>query len=92
MLQYLKNDPRWTVKSKALQHLHQLAKPGAHLWPSGAANDFVDVALETKTTKVLDLVLRKSCSSSNLVNYGQILKQYSSKLTLILLFTTIELH
>ncbi|XP_018575936.1 integrator complex subunit 7 [Anoplophora glabripennis] len=53
LLSYLKNDPRWEVKLKALEHLYELAKPGAHLWPSGAIDDIVDFVLNTKQTKIL---------------------------------------
>ncbi|KAF7282000.1 hypothetical protein GWI33_003665 [Rhynchophorus ferrugineus] len=53
LLKYLKNDPRWEVKSKALQHLYELAKPGAHLWPPGAADDLIDYVFNTKWNKIL---------------------------------------
>ncbi|XP_030755843.1 integrator complex subunit 7 [Sitophilus oryzae] len=53
LLKYLKNDPRWEVKSKALQHLYELAKPGAHLWPQGAADDLIDYVFNTKWNKIL---------------------------------------
>lgn len=64
LLQYLHTDPRWEVKSKALQHLYQLAKPGSHLWPSGSVDSIVDMALKTKSAKVLNLSLSKPSISS----------------------------
>lgn len=60
LLNYLKNDPRWEVKLKALEHLYELAKPGAHLWPTGAIDDIVDFVLNTKQTKILTPALGKS--------------------------------
>lgn len=59
LLGYLKNDPRWEVKLKALEHLYELAKPGAHLWPPGAIDDIVDFVLSTKQTKILTPALGK---------------------------------
>lgn len=53
LLKYLKNDPRWEVKSKALQHLYELAKPGAHIWPQGAVDDFIDYVSATNRNKIL---------------------------------------
>lgn len=58
-MNYLHNDPRWSVKSKTLQQLHELAKPGAHLWPPGAIDSIVDMALNTKQPRVLSLALSK---------------------------------
>ncbi|KAK5650389.1 hypothetical protein RI129_001418 [Pyrocoelia pectoralis] len=57
LLKYLQSDPRWEVKSKSLQYLHQLAKPGAHLWPPGAIDNIVDMAMQTQAPKVLSLTL-----------------------------------
>lgn len=42
---------------KSLHFLYQLAKPGSHLWPSGAIESIVDMALETEATQVLSLTL-----------------------------------
>lgn len=53
LLKYLKNDPRWEVKSKALQHLYELAKPGAHIWPPGAVDDLIDYVLSISRNKIL---------------------------------------
>ncbi|CAH0553711.1 unnamed protein product [Brassicogethes aeneus] len=53
LLHYLKNDPRWEVKLKAMQDLYELAKPGAHLWPSGSIEDIIDFVLNTKQTQIL---------------------------------------
>ncbi|XP_066147671.1 integrator complex subunit 7 isoform X2 [Euwallacea fornicatus] len=53
LLKYLKTDPRWEVKSKTLQHLYELAKPGSHLWPPGAVDDLIDYVLSTKRNKIL---------------------------------------
>lgn len=58
LLKYLSTDPRWIIKSQCLQHLYQLAIPGAHLWPDGAVDSIVNMALETKSSKVLNLSLR----------------------------------
>ncbi|XP_017781296.1 PREDICTED: integrator complex subunit 7 [Nicrophorus vespilloides] len=57
LLQYLKTDPRWEVKSHCLKYLHQMAKPGAHLWPNGAVDCILDMALETTSPKMLRLAL-----------------------------------
>ncbi|KAB0802821.1 hypothetical protein PPYR_05007 [Photinus pyralis] len=57
LLKYLQSDPRWQVKSKSLQYLYQLAKPGAHLWPIGAIDNIVDMAMQTRAPKVLSLTL-----------------------------------
>ncbi|KAI4458261.1 c1orf73 protein [Holotrichia oblita] len=57
LLQYLNNDPRWQIKFRALQHLYHLAQPGAHLWPTGAVDSIVDIALNTRSLKVLKLAL-----------------------------------
>lgn len=53
LLQYLRTDARWAVKVQALQGLHLLAGQGAHLWPPGAVEAIVDVALNTPYQKVL---------------------------------------
>jgi len=53
LLQYLRTDARWAVKVRALQGLHLLAGQGAHLWPPGAVEAIVDVALNTSYQKVL---------------------------------------
>nr|XP_023026136.1 integrator complex subunit 7 [Leptinotarsa decemlineata] len=58
LLKYLKNDPRWEVKSKALQHLYELAKPGAHLWPPGSVEDIIDYVLSSNQKKILLPALR----------------------------------
>lgn len=58
LLQYLNNDPRRQIKFKVLQHLYDLAKPGAHLWPEGAVNTIIDIALDTTSLNVLKLALR----------------------------------
>lgn len=57
LLKYLRNDPRWEVKSKCLQYLYKLAKPGAHLWPVGAVDDIIDFALDSVQPRVLTLSL-----------------------------------
>jgi integrator complex subunit 7 len=57
LLKYLRNDPRWEVKSKCLQFLYQLAKPGAHLWPPGATDNIIDFTLHAHQPKVLTLAL-----------------------------------
>lgn len=59
LLHYLRTDPRWEIKSKTLEHLYQLAKPGAHLWPDGAIDSIVDFALQAESPKVLILALSK---------------------------------
>jgi hypothetical protein len=57
------------VKVQALQGLHLLAGQGAHLWPPGAVEAIVDVALNTPYQKVLSWsldvlqVLAKSTST-----------------------------
>lgn len=38
-------------------HLHQLAKPGGHLWPPGAIDSIIDTAMESKQPKILSLAL-----------------------------------
>lgn len=48
------------MKSKALEQLHQLAKPGGHLWPPGAVDSIVDIASDTKQPRVLSLALGES--------------------------------
>ncbi|KAH1012969.1 integrator complex subunit 7 isoform X1 [Dendroctonus ponderosae] len=53
LLKYLKTDPRWEVKSKALQHLYELAIPGAHIWPQGAVDDLIDYVLSSNRNKIL---------------------------------------
>ncbi|ERL84782.1 hypothetical protein D910_02207 [Dendroctonus ponderosae] len=53
LLKYLKTDPRWEVKSKALQHLYELAIPGAHIWPQGAVDDLIDYVLSRNYTIVI---------------------------------------
>ncbi|XP_069697826.1 integrator complex subunit 7 [Periplaneta americana] len=53
LLHYLRTDPRWAVKAQVLQGLHLLAGQGAHLWPPGAVEAIVDVALNTPYQKVL---------------------------------------
>ncbi|KAK9871145.1 hypothetical protein WA026_011427 [Henosepilachna vigintioctopunctata] len=58
LIRYLKTDPRWDIKSKCLLHLFELAKPGAHLWPPGALDEIIDIALNTHKTKILTLALR----------------------------------
>ncbi|GFG33765.1 hypothetical protein Cfor_05491 [Coptotermes formosanus] len=69
LLQYLRTDARWAVKVQALQGLHLLAGQGAHLWPPGAVEAIVDVALNTPYQKVLSWsldvlqVLAKSTST-----------------------------
>ncbi|KAJ8960602.1 hypothetical protein NQ318_013893 [Aromia moschata] len=63
LLNYLKNDPRWEIKSKALVDLYDLAKPGAHLWPPGAIDDIIDFVLKTKQTRILTPALR-TCDTS----------------------------
>lgn len=57
LLNYLHKDLRWSVKSKVLVHLHQLAKPGGHLWPPGAVDTIIDTAMETQQPKILSLAL-----------------------------------
>lgn len=47
------------MKSNALQQLHKLSKPGGHLWPPGAVDSIIDMALETKQPRVLSLSLGK---------------------------------
>lgn len=58
LLNYLKCDPRWEIKLKALQHLYELAKPGAHLWPPGAIDEIINFALNTEQKKILSPSLR----------------------------------
>lgn len=53
LLNYLRNDPRWEIKLKALKDLHLLAKPGAHLWPPNAIDDIIDFVLDTKQSNIL---------------------------------------
>ncbi|KAJ3665781.1 hypothetical protein Zmor_001256 [Zophobas morio] len=57
LLKYLRNDPRGEVKSKCLQFLYKLAKPGAHLWPPGATDNIIDFALHANKSKLLMLAL-----------------------------------
>lgn len=57
LLKYLNHDPRWQIKFRSLQHLYHLAQPGAHLWPSGAVDSIVDIALNTNSLKILKLSL-----------------------------------
>lgn len=66
-MQYLCSDPRWEIKSKTLQHLYELAKPGAHLWPNGSVDNIIDVAIQTESQKVLNLALSNIvyCSKIN---------------------------
>ncbi|XP_067013341.2 integrator complex subunit 7 [Anabrus simplex] len=54
LLQYLNTDPRWEVKAQVLKHLHYLAGQGAHLWPPGAMEAVVQVALNTPYEKMLN--------------------------------------
>ncbi|XP_044761796.1 integrator complex subunit 7 [Coccinella septempunctata] len=58
LIKYLRNDPRWEIKSKCLHYLYQLAKPGSHLWPPGAINEIIDIAETTSKMKILTLTLR----------------------------------
>ncbi|XP_050514546.1 integrator complex subunit 7 isoform X1 [Diabrotica virgifera virgifera] len=58
LLNYLKNDPRWEIKLKALEHLYELAKPGAHLWPPGAVEEIINYALNSNKKKILSPSLR----------------------------------
>ncbi|XP_060527172.1 integrator complex subunit 7 isoform X1 [Cylas formicarius] len=53
LLKYLKNDPRWEVKLKALEHLYELARPGAHLWPPGAVDEIIEYASSTEQNRIL---------------------------------------
>lgn len=53
LLNYLKNDARWKVKLKALEHLYDLAKPGAHLWPPGSVEELIEYILETEQKRIL---------------------------------------
>ncbi|XP_044259605.1 integrator complex subunit 7 [Tribolium madens] len=57
LLQYLRKDLGSEVKSKCLQFLYQLAKPGAHLWPPGATNNIIDFTLHTHQPQLLTLAL-----------------------------------
>lgn len=57
LLEYLRNDPRWEIKAKALEDLRSLAKPGAHLWPQGSVDSLVEMALDTESPKFLMLTL-----------------------------------
>lgn len=59
LLKYLREDPRWNIKSKALQHLHRLAKPGGHLWPKEAIESMLQMGQQTEQPKVLYLTLSK---------------------------------
>ncbi|GLG96261.1 Integrator complex subunit 7 [Gryllus bimaculatus] len=69
LLKYLRTDPRWEVKGQVLKNLHHLAGQGAHLWPQGAVEAIVDVAMNTSYQKMLNwsldvlLVLVKSAST-----------------------------
>ncbi|XP_050311568.1 integrator complex subunit 7 [Anthonomus grandis grandis] len=57
LLKYLKSDPRWQVKSKSLQHLYELAKPGAHIWPPGSVDDLIGYVFSTDKNQILILGL-----------------------------------
>lgn len=57
MLKYLRNDARWEIKSHCLKALYKLAKPGAHLWPAGAIDDFIDFTLQSDQARIVTLAL-----------------------------------
>ncbi|CAG9865045.1 unnamed protein product [Phyllotreta striolata] len=57
LLNYLKEDPRWEVKSKALEHLYELAGPGAHLWPPGSIDNIIEFVLQSKHKRILSPAL-----------------------------------
>ncbi|CAH1119366.1 unnamed protein product [Phaedon cochleariae] len=58
LINYLKNDARWEIKLKALQHLYELAKPGAHLWPPGSVENIIEYVLNSNKKKILRPALR----------------------------------
>lgn len=58
LIKYLRNDPRWEVKSRSLQHLHQLAQPGAHLWSPDAIDHIIDINFEINNRHILMLTLK----------------------------------
>nr|CAD7259000.1 unnamed protein product [Timema shepardi]CAD7569889.1 unnamed protein product [Timema californicum] len=68
LLQYLRTDPHWEVKAQALKNLHYLAGQGAHLWPTGAVEAIVEVAMNTSHQKILrwslDVLLALAKSSA----------------------------
>ncbi|XP_063222620.1 integrator complex subunit 7 [Bacillus rossius redtenbacheri] len=57
LLHFLRKDPQWEVKMQVLKNLHHLAVQGPHLWPTGAVEDIVNVALNTHHQKILSLSL-----------------------------------
>lgn len=59
LLEYIRNDIRRQVKKESLKHLYHLAKPGAHLWPQSALEDFIDYLLNISDKGLLSLGLRK---------------------------------
>nr|CAD7407932.1 unnamed protein product [Timema poppensis] len=61
LLQYLRTDPHWEVKAQALKNLHYLAGQGAHLWPTGAVEAIVEVAMNTSHQKILRWSLDDLC-------------------------------
>ncbi|CAH2002514.1 unnamed protein product [Acanthoscelides obtectus] len=58
LLKYLKNDPRWEIKLKSLEHLYELAKPGAHLWPPGSVEEVIEYVLSAKQKRIVVPALR----------------------------------
>lgn len=67
LLNYLKNDPRWEIKIKALEHLYELAKPGAHLWPPGSVEDIIDYVLNSNQKRILSPALSKQEFKKNIL-------------------------
>lgn len=57
LIHFLRTDPRWSVKAQSLTNLKQLAREGAHLWPAGAVDDIVNVALSSDIEAVQSLAL-----------------------------------
>ncbi|CAG9772925.1 unnamed protein product [Ceutorhynchus assimilis] len=53
LLKYLKDDPRYEIKLKAFQDLYELAKPGAHIWPAKAIDDFINYILSCNRNNLL---------------------------------------
>lgn len=59
LLEYMKNDTRRQVKLESLKHLYHLAKPGAHLWPPKALEEFIDYVLNMNDKRLLYSGLRE---------------------------------
>nr|CAH7751876.1 unnamed protein product [Callosobruchus chinensis] len=73
LLKYLKNDPRREIKLKALEHLYELAKPGAHLWPPGSVEEIIEYVLNDKQKRLVVpalCVLKILVESPRMLNTG----------------------